>query len=217
MTLLRTAENAPPASVRVIWTSSIAVDLSAPNSGLDIAELTTPSSNQQRGYLNTKTGNWFLANALAAQIGKKGILSLTQNPGNLKTPLLRHAPWILGFVARPLLYPAKLGAYTELWSGLAEDLGVNDGGKYVVPWGRLHPSPREDFDGSDEDKGRRWNRYSGKVCGVLRGKDEGVLSDGRITIMRIHLDPALSRSISCFYRDVFSGSDPNHGRGSEPW
>ena len=64
-TLLKTAESAPPATVRVIWTSSIVVDASAPQGGMNITELTNPSSNQQRNYLNSKTGNWFLASALA--------------------------------------------------------------------------------------------------------------------------------------------------------
>ena len=44
-----------------------------------------------------------------------------------------------------MLYSAKMGAYTELWAGLSEDLGIGDGGKYVLPWGRLHPSPRLDL------------------------------------------------------------------------
>ncbi len=143
--LLHTAESAPPATVRVIWTSSIVVDASAPKGGMNISELTNPPSDQQRNYLNSKTGNWFLASALAAQVGSNGILSVTQNPGNLKTGLLRHAPWILGFATSPLLYPAKMGAYTELWAGLSGDLGIQDGGKYVVPWGRLHPCPRPDL------------------------------------------------------------------------
>ena len=142
-TLLHTAESAPPAAVRVVWTSSIVVDLSAPKSGLDMSDLlTAPPSDQQKNYVSSKTGNWFLASSLASQVGSKGILSVTQNPGNLKTPLLRHAPWILGFVSSPLLHHAKMGAYTELWAGLSGDLGIENGGKYVVPWGRLHPSPR---------------------------------------------------------------------------
>ena len=89
-------------------------------------------------------------------MGSKGILSVTQNPGNLETALLRHATWILGFVSAPLLYDARMGAYTELWAGLSEDLDIGDGGKYVLPWGRLHPSPRPDLLAalkSQEDEG----------------------------------------------------------------
>ena len=144
-TLLHTAETLPPATVRVLWTSSIAVDLSAPKGGLNLSDLTTPPPDQQANYTTSKTGNWFLAAALATQVGAKGILSVTQNPGNLKTSLLRHAPWILGFVTAPLLYGAKMGAYTELWAGLSGDLGIEDGGQYVVPWGRVHPGPRPDL------------------------------------------------------------------------
>lgn len=131
--------------MRVIWTSSIVVDLSAPKGGINISDVTNPRADNQKNYLNSKTGNCFLASALAAQVGSKGILSVTQNPGNLKTALLRHAPWILRFVTAPLLYSAKMGAYTELWAGLSEDLTIEDGGKYVLPWGRLHPSPRADL------------------------------------------------------------------------
>lgn len=144
-TLLRTAETTSPASVRVIWTSSLVVDFSAPKCGINISSLTNPYQDQQKNYVTTKTGNWFLASALAAHVGSKGILSVTQNPGNLKTPLLRHAPWILGFVTSPLLHKAKMGAYTELWSGLSEDLGIEDGGRYILPWGRVHPSPRPEL------------------------------------------------------------------------
>ena len=143
--LLHTAGNAPSATIRVVWTSSIAVDLGAPKGGLNLSDLTTPPHDQQVNYTNSKTGNWFLAHALAAQVGAKGVLSVTQNPGNLKTSLLRHAPWILGFVTAPLLYSAKMGAYTELWAGLSGELVIEDGGKYVIPWGRVHPSPRPDL------------------------------------------------------------------------
>ena len=144
-TLLKTAESTSAGAVRVIWTSSIAVDASAPECGIIISDLKTPPADRQQNYVTSKTGNWFLASALADQVGSKGILSVTQNPGNLKTSLLRHSPWILGFLAAPLLYSARMGAYTELWAGLSSTLVIGDGGKYVLPWGRLHPSPRPDL------------------------------------------------------------------------
>ena len=143
--LRSTAKTSPPATVRVIWTSSIVVDVSAPKCGINLADLEHPPPDQQRNYLNSKLGNWFLADALATQVGAEGILIVTQNPGNLKTALLRHTPWVLGFVTAPLLYRARMGAYTELWAGLSDELTTGDGGKYVLPWGRLHESPRSDL------------------------------------------------------------------------
>lgn len=144
-TLRRTAAISASSSVRVIWTSSIVVDLSAPTTGIELAELEHPHRDQQRNYVNTKVGNWFLANSLAIQAGKDGILSLVQNPGNLKTGLTRHLPAIIPILTAPLLYPARNGAYTALWAAFSDRLTIQDGGKYIVPWGRLHPEPREDL------------------------------------------------------------------------
>ncbi|CAG8960479.1 hypothetical protein HYFRA_00008198, partial [Hymenoscyphus fraxineus] len=126
--LVRTAKTTPPASVRVIWTCSIATDLSAPAGGINLADLTTTPSDQQKNYTTSKTGNWFLASHLASQVGSQGVLSVTQNPGNLKTALTRHLPSIIPFLAAPLLYPPRMGAYTQLWAGLSMDLVEEDGG-----------------------------------------------------------------------------------------
>ena len=46
----------------------------------------------------------------------------------------------------PLLHDPRLGAYTELFAGCSEALTVEgDQGGYIVPWGRVHPKPREDL------------------------------------------------------------------------
>jgi len=113
--------------------------------GIELRDLSNPPKDQQKNYTTSKTGNWFLAKALAEQAGKDGLLSICQNPGNLRSQLTRHMPRIVPWLVSPLLYHAKFGAYTELWSGLSSELTVEDGGKFVLPWGRLHPTPREDL------------------------------------------------------------------------
>jgi len=144
-TLIKTANSTTSASVRVVWTSSIAVDLGAPKDGLEMAKISKPSGNQQENYAISKTGNWFLASQLASQAGPSGILSVTANPGNLKTALTRHVSKIVTILASPLLYTASYGAYTELWAGISPELSIKDGGNYIIPWGRIHPSPRPDL------------------------------------------------------------------------
>ena len=74
-----------------------------------------------------------------------GVLSITQNPGNLKTNLLRTAPTFMRLASAALLYEARMGAYTELWAGLSEELSMKETGSYVLPWGRLQLSPRKDL------------------------------------------------------------------------
>lgn len=143
--LTQTAKSTSTAAVRVVWTSSIAVDLGAPKNGVNIGELSKPSKNQQENYAVSKTGNWYLASELASKAGPNGVLSVTANPGNLKTALTRHMPNIVPILAYPLLYEARYGAYTELWAGLSSDLTIKDGGNYIIPWGRIHSNPRPDL------------------------------------------------------------------------
>ena len=146
--LKRTAQDAPSASVRVIWLSSIVTDVGAPKHGLgakELQELLSRDTSPQRNYQHSKVGNWFLADALAKEVGSDGVLSVVVNPGNLKSGLTRHLPKLVPVVFGPLLYHTKFGAYTELWAGLSSDLKITDGGKYIIPWGRLHSKPREDI------------------------------------------------------------------------
>ena len=139
------AADAPKASVRVVWTSSHVVDTAAPPGGLVIAELTAPSNSPVQNYAASKAGNWMLATEWARHFGDEGILSLTQNPGNLSSNIWRDTPWWVQFLVSPLLYKPIYGAYTEAWAGLSPDITMADAGGYVIPWGRWHPSPRRDI------------------------------------------------------------------------
>ncbi|KAG5764936.1 hypothetical protein H9Q69_002534 [Fusarium xylarioides] len=143
--LKETAKIQPPASVRVIWTASIVTDLSVRKGGVKMEEVINPSKDQQVNYTNSKTGNWYLASVLADQVGSHSILSVCHNPGNLQSNLLRHMPSIVGYIVSPLLYHAKFGAYTNLWAGLSPELQIEDGGRFILPWGHFHPNPRADL------------------------------------------------------------------------
>ena len=141
------AKIAPKDSVRIIWASSAVVDM-APKGGLSISELEKPTTDQNQTYTISKTGNWFLASEFYHLLKNDGIISITQNPGNLNTNLLAGLPKVMRVMVRPLLYPAKMGAYTNLWAGLSPEVTDEDGGRYVIPWGRWHGFPREDLLGA---------------------------------------------------------------------
>ena len=135
---------APKASVRVVWTSSFLADTAAPPGGLILSELVAPLDNPVRNYAASKAGNWLLASEWAQRYGGDGIVSLTQNPGSLSTHIWRHTSKLVRLFVSPLLYESKLGAYTEAWAGLSPEVKLEDTGRYAIPWGRWHPSPRKD-------------------------------------------------------------------------
>jgi NAD(P)-dependent dehydrogenase (short-subunit alcohol dehydrogenase family) len=139
------AAGKPPGEVRIVWTSSIVVDGSAPTGGMNPNDLTDLPKNKQSLYTLSKTGNWFLASEMGKRVSVDGILSLTLNPGNLSSNLTRHMPRLLIFALKPVLYDSKYGAYTELYAGLSTDLNMGNSGSYIIPWGRKHPAPRKDL------------------------------------------------------------------------
>ena len=139
------AQAAPKNSVRIVWTSSIIVDTSAPKGGVITTALARPSSDQAHHYAVSKAGNWLLASEFARRYGKDGIVSATQNPGQLRTQIWDGAPKLARKVMSLVLHPALFGAYTALWCGLSPDITIADGGRYAIPWGHWHPSPRKDI------------------------------------------------------------------------
>jgi NAD(P)-dependent dehydrogenase (short-subunit alcohol dehydrogenase family) len=143
--LMRTATISPVAGVRVNWTASIVVDISTPTVGMEPGELWQSDMDPAQNYTDTKVGNWYLANDLADQVGEHSVQSVVQNPGNVKTNIARHVSALLPIMLAPLLYNAKMGAYTAIWSAFATELTISDGGKYILPWGRLHPCARDDL------------------------------------------------------------------------
>jgi NAD(P)-dependent dehydrogenase (short-subunit alcohol dehydrogenase family) len=138
-------------SVRVIWTSSQIMELSAPNGGIIMSEIRSPPRDVGKNYTNSKTANLFLSAELArrqrqssASSHRPAVVSVALNPGAASTNLFRHTPY-LWYLAWPLFYPVKLAATTQLYAGLSGDITAENSGCYVVPWGRLATHMRPDF------------------------------------------------------------------------
>ncbi|KAL2795634.1 hypothetical protein BJX66DRAFT_350448 [Aspergillus keveii] len=112
-TLLSTAKSLKTASnsVRVIWSSSMIVDAYAPKYGIRTRDIEDHSSNVNFNYALSKTGNWFLASQLAKQLGGQGVVSITQNPGLIATPMYDTMP---------------TGVNSLLWAGFNESITVEE-------------------------------------------------------------------------------------------
>lgn len=139
--LAATAKEAPAGSVRVTWAASLAMDLLSPKPGalrFEPSEEGRPVSLGKQGdYGQSKAGNLLLSCEAKKRWGNAdGVVHLAHNPGNLKTELPRHAlPGAYALLSF-ILHPPIMGAYTELYAGWSEQLGVDDSGSYIIPWGR---------------------------------------------------------------------------------
>ncbi|KAJ2989382.1 hypothetical protein NUW58_g3495 [Xylaria curta] len=130
---------------RVVWVSSQAVELSAPQGGLIMSEVRSPPQDATRLYVNSKMGNVFLATEFERRYGSsQRILSVACNPGAASTNLFRHTPSVK-YLAWPLLYKPEMAALTELYAGVSKDVTMEANGCYIIPWGRISKNLRADL------------------------------------------------------------------------
>ncbi|KAI5116375.1 hypothetical protein M0805_003529 [Coniferiporia weirii] len=104
-----------------------------------IKEFLMKSFSDQKSCLQ---GNVVVARELARRYGDQGIISISLNPGNVTTEIHRHASGLLARFMNMVMYPAPLGALTQLWAGTMSETAEYNG-KYLFPWARLG-EPRKD-------------------------------------------------------------------------
>ncbi|KAF7548057.1 hypothetical protein G7046_g8806 [Stylonectria norvegica] len=141
------AASTTPGSTRVVWTSSIAAE-SAPPNGVEFDLLDQGTSDRTRNYAVSKVGGWMLGAEMARRWGSKGIVSVVQNPGNIKGGSYGGMNVVLMMVINRLLKETRFGAHTELYAGLSSDITLEKNGAYIIPWGRIRPdseNPRQDL------------------------------------------------------------------------
>ena len=144
--LAATAKTARADSVRVVWVSSQGAELFSPKNGVSIDNL--DYHIQQRSdikYAISKAGNIFQGSEFVQRTKGEGIVSVALNPGALKSELTRHFPPWQAWLASWLLYETIYGAYTELFAGLSPEITASKNGAYIIPWGRVAPTLRQDL------------------------------------------------------------------------
>ncbi|KAF4457043.1 hypothetical protein F53441_958 [Fusarium austroafricanum] len=138
--LQSTAKTAPKNSVRVIWVSSSAADVLSPKHGFERDNLDYHKPrNILHKYACSKAGNFYHNTEFAKKHKNDGIISVSLNPGNLRSELDRSSPWYLYYPRTFTTYPPLYGAYTELFAAFSEDITVEKSGVWVAPWGRFMP------------------------------------------------------------------------------
>jgi NAD(P)-dependent dehydrogenase (short-subunit alcohol dehydrogenase family) len=135
---LKAAANAN-GTARIVWTGSAITEVKAPKGGIDFELIEAGESiDPFPDYASSKVGNYWLAAECAKRYAKDRIISVCQNPGNVKSDFYRHQPSMMMLFVNPILHEPKMGAYTELYSGFSSDITPeNNNGSYIWPWGKL--------------------------------------------------------------------------------
>ncbi|KAE9380172.1 putative oxidoreductase,short chain dehydrogenase [Stipitochalara longipes BDJ] len=138
----------PEEPARVVWTASFLAEGGTPTNGIDFSLLEKGTEDKMKNYAISKAGTWMLGREFARRYGKAGIVSVVQNPGNLKNEGWKKVDALTMFFIKHVLHEPRFGAYTELYAGLSRDIGLKNNGAYVIPWGRVRGDegcPRKDI------------------------------------------------------------------------
>ncbi|TPX08593.1 uncharacterized protein E0L32_009932 [Thyridium curvatum] len=135
--LAETAKTEPEGATRVVWVSSSAVFGVSPVGLTENLDYHRDRSSSEK-YLISKIGNFWHSSEYAKRQRANGIVSVSLNPGNLRSELWRtqgaFASWFLNTF---ILHPTIFGAYTELYAGFSPDISMANTGSFLAPWGRL--------------------------------------------------------------------------------
>jgi NAD(P)-dependent dehydrogenase (short-subunit alcohol dehydrogenase family) len=125
-TLIASARESPPNTVRVVWLSSFGLGQFAPEDhGIDMSNLNyhVPKPHVER-YGISKCGDWLLGVEFARRHKQDGIVSVPINPGNVRTALARDQTLGLKMVAHAIVYPIINGVYTQLFAAFSPNVTV---------------------------------------------------------------------------------------------
>ncbi|GFP52851.1 short-chain dehydrogenase/reductase [Trichoderma asperellum] len=136
-------------AVRVVWVSSLYSEMGSPKGGFDPDNMNYEKKDEGTFYKYSvsKAGVYYQGTEYAKRHKDKGIISVTVNPGNLRSDLQRHhGDGLLKKINKKIiLFPPINGAYSELFCGLSPEVTAEKSGSYVIPWGRI-AKIREDIE-----------------------------------------------------------------------
>ncbi|KAF2253769.1 NAD(P)-binding protein [Trematosphaeria pertusa] len=92
------AKTSNEASVRIVWTGSVRIEMTAPAGGVDMERMESgrTGTDPWTDYAASKAGNLFLAHEAAQRWCRDGIVNVCENPGNLLTRSMQGragCPW----------------------------------------------------------------------------------------------------------------------------
>ncbi|THH15916.1 hypothetical protein EW146_g4640 [Bondarzewia mesenterica] len=97
-------------------------------------------------YLQSKLGDLVYATELTRRYGDQGIVSVSLDPGTLKTDLSRHVNSLIQrAILKIISYPVSYGALTPLYVATLPD-GASLSGKFFVPWAREGKLSKDSLD-----------------------------------------------------------------------
>ncbi|KAI1489290.1 retinol dehydrogenase 12 [Biscogniauxia mediterranea] len=142
--LLSTVKTSAPGDVRVVWVSSSFSGYFAPDGGVSMDNINYQVERHPWvKYAISKAANTLYSAEVARRYGQEGIISVSLDPGTLKTELFRNSGFLFRLAMKAIEYDPIYGAYTELFGGLSPEITLERNNVWIAPWGRIEPLRRD--------------------------------------------------------------------------
>jgi len=152
--LIAGKETSPDRHTRIIHTSSSGAYLYSLNFDSVVPGPARDKMHTWQLYFQSKFGNVVVSRQLAKRYADQGIISISLDPGNIKTDLQRYQTGIARTILVGMGRPVELGALTQLYAGTMPE-AVNYNGKFLIPYAREGTPRKEALD--DKLGERLWN------------------------------------------------------------
>jgi len=144
-------QTSPDHHARIITTSSSAAMMGSIRWDTFKDGLARKKTSTNALYAQSKLANVLVSRQIAKRYADRGIVSLSLDPGGIRTDLQRHVQGagirgaITGALLDLILRPAPFGALTQLWAGTMPD-ALNVNGEYLIPVARVALCRKEAYD-----------------------------------------------------------------------
>ncbi|ODQ80208.1 hypothetical protein BABINDRAFT_35915 [Babjeviella inositovora NRRL Y-12698] len=145
---------------RIVWVTSSAHGIS-PKHGVNLDNLNDLTADVWANYGQSKAAMIIAAAQWAKQNPKEAskIVTISVDPGNLKTNLQRNMSWFSGKLTQYTFHPAIYGAYSELFGALSPTITTANNGGYIIPWGRVGRIRGDVAESANNEIGEKFYKY----------------------------------------------------------
>ncbi|KAI0953970.1 hypothetical protein AcW1_006721 [Taiwanofungus camphoratus] len=153
--LIAGKDTSPDHHARVITTSSSAAMMYTINWGSFKDGPARRKMSPSQLYSQSKFANVVIARQIAKRYADQGIISISLDPGGIRTELQRYITGLAHLIIYYMTYEPPYGALTQLWAGTMPE-ALNYNGEYLIPWARLGRCREEAYDDAIGERLWKW-------------------------------------------------------------
>lgn len=146
-------------AARIVWVSSLALFMS----GYDFSNANDVTQSLSDRYAFSKAINYVQCVQWSSHHTSSNAISVAVHPGIIETDLFRHTDSLSNMLVSKFKWPAKYGAYSELYAALSPEVEETNN-CFVFPFGRIGNVSTELYERAHDNRGEElWDWLEAQI------------------------------------------------------